>query len=141
MLANDNGLWTRQSGASTNKRSFDVFKAGTPLKPNQSGFRSTRGFESAPRNQLLAGYLAHEYLARGTLFGERWDPTVSESADPADTKRMKPSKKAAERKSKSEAANVEKNHRYIDVARLLKLDWAHIPGIFNPTQLARFLQV
>lgn len=91
-------------------------------KEPDGGFDGPREPSSAAAppagNRLLAGYLAHEFLTSGTLFGQVWDP--SRSAQPV---------------RKSEPAVV-----YADVAVLLKGDGAHIPGVVNPTQLARWLQ-
>ncbi|PKU62643.1 uncharacterized protein LOC110112863 [Dendrobium catenatum] len=69
-------------------------------------------------NRLLAGYLAHEFLTSGTLFGQMWDPARS----------VQPVRKP------------EPVMAYADVAVLLKGNGAHIPGVVNPTQLARWLQ-
>ncbi|KAJ0963691.1 hypothetical protein J5N97_028813 [Dioscorea zingiberensis] len=70
-------------------------------------------------NRLLAGYLAHEFLSKGTLFGNRLDP-----AEPNRKPDRAPQPKA-----------------YADVARVLKADGVHVPGVVNPTQLARWLQM
>lgn len=99
--------------------------------------------EPASRNQLLAGYLAHEFLTKGTLFGQPWDPARAEAVPvSADPRRLKPSgqKLKAEMSSRAEP-QVERNQRYVEVADLLKTDGAHFPGIVNPTQLARSLQL
>ncbi|XP_058208060.1 uncharacterized protein LOC131321059 [Rhododendron vialii] len=99
--------------------------------------------EPASRNQLLAGYLAHEFLTKGTLFGQPWDPARAEAVPvSADSRRLKLSgqKFKAEMSSRAEP-QVERNQRYVEVADLLKTDGAHFPGIVNPTQLARSLQL
>lgn len=99
--------------------------------------------DPASSNQLLAGYLAHEFLTKGTLFGQPWDPARAEAVPvSAELRRPKPSgqKFQAEMGSRAEP-QVEKNQRYVEVADLLKNDGAHLPGIVNPTQLARSLQL
>lgn len=97
--------------------------------------------EPASKNQLLAGYLAHEFLTKGTLFGQPWDPALAEAVPvSADSRRLKPSGLKDEMSSRAEP-QVEKNQRYVEVADLLKTDGAHFPGIVNPTQLARSLQL
>uniref|UniRef100_A0A2P2K669 Uncharacterized protein MANES_13G037700 n=1 Tax=Rhizophora mucronata TaxID=61149 RepID=A0A2P2K669_RHIMU len=97
--------------------------------------------EAASNNRLLAGYLAHEYLTKGTLFGQKWDPTRADAVPVSDvehSKEMKPSHKA---ETSGKAEPTEENYqRYLKVSRLLKTDGAHIPGIVNPTQLRFFLQ-
>ncbi|XP_048232258.1 uncharacterized protein LOC125370508 [Ricinus communis] len=100
-------------------------------------------------NQLLAGYLAHEFLTKGTLFGQRWDParaeasgggggSGSESNVSNNNHRTKASQKGKEAEPSKERENYQ---RYVEVSGLLKGDGAHLPGIFNPSQLAHFLQM
>ena len=68
-------------------------------------------------NRLLAGYLAHEFLARGTVLGERRGPggpgTGSEPSQ-----------------GLGPAA------RYKAVAALVQGGGARVPGVVNPAQLA-----
>ncbi|KAF6994550.1 hypothetical protein CFC21_011223 [Triticum aestivum] len=61
-------------------------------------------------NRLLAGYLAHEFLACGTVLGERRAPGGPDTG--------------------SEAA------RYEAVAALVQVGGACVPGVVNPAQLA-----
>ena len=93
-------------------------------------------------NKILAGYLAHEFLTRGTLFGQQWDPTsstahqneaVSVSSKKAEKEKKKPS---GEAKGQVEE---DQQQRYVELANLLKTGGAHLPGIVNPTQLTHFL--
>lgn len=74
-------------------------------------------------NRLLAGYLAHEFLTQGTLFGQRWDPAETKNPDRGRADEPGPVK------------------AYAEVACLLKAEGAHIPGVVNPTQLSRWLQM
>lgn len=89
-------------------------------------------------NRLLAGYMAYEFLTKGTLLGRKFDPARAEASPSAVAIQWK--------KPKSEAAPpeiIKKEHQiqsYADVATLLKTDGAHISDIVNPTQLARWLQ-
>ncbi|KAK5784041.1 uncharacterized protein LOC108487512 [Gossypium arboreum] len=113
-------------------------KPAAPLAASQKAARPVFS------NQLLAGYLAYEFLTRETLFGQPWDPAqlqqpatdsrrgIKEDAEPSDRSR------AGDFESKPREDN---HQRYVEVASLLKTDGAHIPGIVNPTQLARFLQM
>uniref|UniRef100_A0A803LMM9 Embryo sac development arrest 6 n=2 Tax=Chenopodium quinoa TaxID=63459 RepID=A0A803LMM9_CHEQI len=86
-------------------------------------------------NRLLAGYMAHEFLTKGTLFGQKFDPARAEAVPVS----------AAEPKRKPGqtgfGSGVKPNRSYADVAQLLKSDGTHIPGIVNPTQLARWIQM
>ncbi|XP_068664517.1 uncharacterized protein [Aristolochia californica] len=92
-------------------------------------------------NRLLAGYLAHEFLTNGTLFGQKWDPSRAVAAPlscPSDSKKPRRGDPIA---TAAPAPAPTKPHGYADVAKLLKTDGAHIPGIVNPTELARWLQI
>ncbi|KAJ4844056.1 hypothetical protein Tsubulata_013464 [Turnera subulata] len=82
-----------------------------------------------PSNQLLAGYLAHEYLTKGTLFGQPWGDAAEGSA----TKTAEPSQEAEPGK--------DGYRRYLEVSSLLNTDGAHLPDVINPTQLARLLHM
>ncbi|KAK8717939.1 hypothetical protein V6N13_045189 [Hibiscus sabdariffa] len=100
-------------------------------------------------NQLLAGYLAHEFLTRGTLFGQPWGPTrplqsaaesrraIGGEAEP----RERSATGAAEPDLEPKLREENKRQRYVEVASLLKTDGAHVPGIVNPSQLSRFLEI
>lgn len=95
--------------------------------------------EPVSSNRLLAGYLAHEFLTEGTLFGQKWDPARAEAVP------LSAAAPAVPRKTKSvdrAAAEPTKQHgSYADVASLMKTDGVHVPGIVNPTQLARWIQM
>ncbi|KAJ0229693.1 Uncharacterized protein HA466_0313900 [Hirschfeldia incana] len=92
--------------------------------------------EPVGSNQLiLAGYLSHEFLTNGTLFGEQWDPARAQ-AGPTESNKLKRSH------INEPAEEIEpKQKRYVEVANLLRSDGAHLPGIVNPAQLARFLNL
>ncbi|XP_052170699.1 uncharacterized protein LOC127786945 [Diospyros lotus] len=100
--------------------------------PVQSSAKSP---EPASNNQLLAGYLAHEFLTKGTLFGQPWGSTRAEAVES-----RRPKQPGSSQEAEAEA-RIEEYQRYVEVASLLKTDGAHLPGIVNPTQLARFLQL
>ncbi|KAG0526612.1 hypothetical protein BDA96_06G160300 [Sorghum bicolor] len=74
-------------------------------------------------NKLLAGHLAHEFLAHGTLLGRRIEP--SRGAPGTAPARAEPDPK----------------RRYAEVSWLLMASGAHVPGVVNPTQLGRWLQI
>uniref|UniRef100_A0A6N2KFG2 Uncharacterized protein n=1 Tax=Salix viminalis TaxID=40686 RepID=A0A6N2KFG2_SALVM len=119
----------------------DTLKPSTPAKltkPAPPQASSDRGLDSASSNQLLAGYLAHEYLTKGTLFGQPWEPARADvvpvpDADSAGV--VKPTRKA------EPEPNKDNYERYVEVSRLLKIGGPNLPDIINPTQLARFLQM
>ncbi|KAF8392156.1 hypothetical protein HHK36_022498 [Tetracentron sinense] len=110
------------------REDFDAF-----IKPSITAVVTTNSKADKPAssNQLLAGYLAHEFLTQRTLFGQIWDPARAEaflvSADSAESKAAPPP--------------LVKNQRYGEVARLLKMDGAHIQDVVNPTQLAQWIQM
>ncbi|XP_047095912.1 uncharacterized protein LOC124708276 [Lolium rigidum] len=68
-------------------------------------------------NRLLAGYLAHEFLARGTVLGERRGPGGPDTGSEAT-------------QGLGQAA------RYEAVAALVQGGGARVPGVVNPAQLA-----
>lgn len=136
-------------------------RSTAPIKPSSKPSVSSPAQAPANNNILLAGYLAHEYLHKGTLFGQLYTPAppASPAASSAGSKTtIQPSSgslnrergKAVELKPKlkpkpSEKKRIHepqlvKNQRYADVSQLLK-DGVHIPGIVNPSQLARFLHL
>ncbi|KAG2262048.1 hypothetical protein Bca4012_013297 [Brassica carinata] len=98
-------------------------------KPTTS---TTTAAEQAGSNQLLAGYLAHEFLSKGTLFGEQWNLARSESI--AEARKNKPCHDI-------EPSDDYKRRRYVEVADILRADGAFMPGIVNPSQLARSLKL
>ncbi|CAN4091088.1 unnamed protein product [Withania somnifera] len=87
-------------------------------------------------NPILAGYMAYEYLTKGTLLGQKFDAKAVPVNALAEPKKKKPSLEEAE-KSKPKP----KNESYVEVAGLLRSDGTHIPGIVNPTQLAQWIQM
>jgi hypothetical protein len=90
-----------------------------PWKPAPAPARAAAG--GGGGNKLLAGHLAHEFLAHGTLLGRRIEPSRGATA-PA---RAEPDPK----------------RRYAEVSWLLMASGAHVPGVVNPTQLGRWLQI
>lgn len=126
---NHNSISTTSSTPTTPSTSARTIDSGSGLGFNSS---TTNPVSS---NRLLAGYMAHEFLTKGTLFGQKFDPARAEAVPVS----------AAEPKRKSGQTGFEPgmkpNRSYADVAQLLKADGAHIPGIVNPTQLARWIQM
>ncbi|CAA7390551.1 unnamed protein product [Spirodela intermedia] len=92
-------------------------------------------------NRLLAGYLAHEFLTLGTLFGQRWDPPAAVKPPAPPLRAVGKSGAPPPPPSAGEAKQGKPPSGYAEVACLLKAEGAHIPGIVNPTQLARWLQM
>lgn len=143
---------------SNNKRKerddFDL-KHLTPTKLSKPDVPLATSFDQAAAhppvlpNQLLAGYLAHEFLTRSTLFGQPWDPARphQQTAAVVESKTGTREEEEAEPSERSREGDAQpkpkpKPHQmYVEVASLLKEDGAHIPGIVNPSQLARLLQM
>ncbi|XP_076914886.1 uncharacterized protein LOC143574045 [Bidens hawaiensis] len=100
-------------------------------------------------NKLMAGYLAHEFLTKGTLFGQPWDPAradaapVSAAAHLADFR--KPMKQIVSQKEKPAEPKLGDKRKFDSYAQrsgiLMGKNGVHIPGIVNPTQLTRFLNL
>ncbi|KAG7626306.1 hypothetical protein AtNW77_Chr3g0182851 [Arabidopsis thaliana] len=85
--------------------------------------------EAATPNWLLAGYMAHEYLTCGTMLGRKlysgWaevGPLVSPS--PLQSREVKKARQS-----------------YSELASVFKTDGNHVPGVVNPTQLAKWIQM
>ncbi|KAL3626448.1 hypothetical protein CASFOL_029997 [Castilleja foliolosa] len=149
-------------GASRKRKERDVFFSSTstkPFIPPTSVSRAvsltnqpTTSFKVAEpeqqplsSNRLLAGYMAHEFLTKGTLFGQTFDSARADAVpvnSAAESRRniresqVKPSVEA-EPSGKPKP----KPQSYAEVANLLKSERSHIPGIVNPTQLARWIQM
>ncbi|XP_028758311.1 uncharacterized protein LOC114717356 [Neltuma alba] len=127
----------KPSPSSNAPTTINSTKSLKPDKP-RAGFEPPRsngkGLEPTSSTQLLAGFLAHEFLTRGTLFGEPWDPfRAAEGPTEADKRKGK--------SSQTREAEPEKQERYAELADLLRASGTHVPGIVNPTQLSRFLHL
>ncbi|XP_047951700.1 uncharacterized protein LOC125197047 [Salvia hispanica] len=99
---------------------------------------SSKGSEPQPvaSNRLLAGYMAYEFLTKGTLFGQKFDPGRAEAmpVNVAEPKRNRHGKEA-------EPMVKPKPESYAEVANIIRSDAVHIQGVVNPTQLARWIQM
>lgn len=117
-------------GASRKRKDRDGSDAPRTQIPPKVEPNSSAAARPAPAsNRLLAGYLAHEFLTKGTLFGRRWEPGRSEPG------------KSPEPPVRSEPDPAKPPRAYVEVSQLLKTEGVHIPGVVNPTQLARWLQM
>ncbi|OMO95269.1 hypothetical protein CCACVL1_05462 [Corchorus capsularis] len=117
------------------REAFYSFKQSTPVQTSvYAGPRSTPPPNCS--NRLLAGYMAHEFLTRGTLFGQKFDPARAEAIPLIGS--LGESRKA---KPGTEPYLKKEGQGYAEVASILKDDGTHIPGIVNPTQLARWIQM
>lgn len=91
---------------------------GSP-KLNSSKLPKLEGPNPVSTNMLLAGYLAHEFLSKGTLLGRRMGQSPG----------------------LQEESQEQKYQRYVELTLLLKTDGAHLFDIVNPNQLAQFLKL
>ncbi|KAL9996948.1 hypothetical protein Hdeb2414_s0007g00254981 [Helianthus debilis subsp. tardiflorus] len=82
----------------------------------------SKGMEmTSSSNKLLAGYMAHEFRTKGTVLGKKLEGDRAEKG----------------------AVVVEKE-RYKEITSLLMMrndGGVHIPGVVNPAQLARWIQM
>jgi len=107
------------------ERELQAAQAPAPAKA-EPGNKPAPAGPAGGNNKLLAGHLAHEFLAHGTLLGRRIEPGRAGPAPaPAPAARAEPDPK----------------RRYAEVSWLLMTSGAHIPGVVNPTQLGRWLQI
>lgn len=103
---------------------------------------SGKGFlEPKPSNHLLAGYLAHEYLTKGTLLGQPWAPSRAEGPTGEKDDGAEEGEAAEMAPAPCRRAEEEEKKRYAEVAGLFMGGGTHLPGVVNPTQLARFLHL
>ncbi|KAI4303972.1 hypothetical protein MLD38_039547 [Melastoma candidum] len=86
---------------------------------NNGGGRRAGGVVTMPSsdNKILAGYLAYEFLRKGSILGERFGSAVKQQEEEEERRSLK------------------------EVASILKVDGVHIPGIFNPSQLSRWIRM
>ncbi|GLJ36422.1 hypothetical protein SUGI_0731320 [Cryptomeria japonica] len=85
-------------------------------------------------NRRLACFMAREYLSRGTLLGKPWPPqdsnmTPQENATAQEKKNLQGDKAASEREALY----------YTLTTDFFRSDDIHIPGIYNPSQMAAWL--
>ncbi|KAK7835424.1 uncharacterized protein LOC112015176 [Quercus suber] len=103
--------------------------------PTPAPVQASKPSELKSSNRLLAGYMAYEFLTRGTLLGQKFDPARADSVPVG-------SLSSAESKREAEPSVKKKEHQsYGEVANILKTEGTHIPDIVNPTQLARWIQM
>ncbi|KAG4983706.1 hypothetical protein AAZX31_10G173200 [Glycine max] len=89
--------------------------------------------EPAPSsNRLLAGYLAHEFLTRGTLLGQKFELDLDRAG-------LAGSSSAEASAVEARPCVVKEHHSYEVLANLLKRKETHIKGIVNPTQLSNWI--
>ncbi|KAK4421792.1 hypothetical protein Salat_2129800 [Sesamum alatum] len=146
-------------GASRKRKEMDAVYSSTlskPLVPPMAVSRAVSGAKPATTsckgaeqqapssNRLLAGYMAYEFLTKGTLFGQKFDPARAGAVpvSSAESKRSRLSLSHSQSCTEGESSGKSKPQGYAEVAQLLRIsDGAHIPGVVNPTQLARWIQM
>ncbi|KDP26500.1 hypothetical protein JCGZ_17658 [Jatropha curcas] len=125
------------------REGFDSLKPSPPSppttkipKPNAPEAGSGNLAEPISSNQLLAGYLAYEYLTKGTLYGQPWERAGAEPVVGMESKNVEPNQEVEEAEP-----NKGNYQTYMEVSSLLKADGAHLPGVVNPSQLSRVLKM
>ena len=117
------------------KPSASTAPAPAPV-PAPDPAQASKPSELKSSNRLLAGYMAYEFLTRGTLLGQKFDPARAEAVPVGSLS------SSAESKREAEPSVKKKEHQsYGEVANILKTEGTHIPDIVNPTQLARWIQM
>ncbi|CAH9078162.1 unnamed protein product [Cuscuta epithymum] len=114
--------------------SYSMWPSSPVMAVNKATVSSKQA-EPFSSNRLLAGYMAYEFLTKGTVFGQIFDQARAEAVSASSTDEV------GRGKSGTEPEPEQGNQTYNEVASLLKSDGAHIPGIVNPTQLAQWLQM
>ncbi|KAL2242614.1 UNVERIFIED_CONTAM: hypothetical protein Sindi_0379400 [Sesamum indicum] len=145
-------------GASRKPKEMEAFYSSTlskPLVPPTAVSRavswtnpattSCKGAEqqAVSSNRLLAGYMAYEFLTKGTLLGQKFDPARAGAVPVslAESKRSRLSLSHNQPCTEGEPNGKSKPQGYAEVAQLLRSEGAHIPGVVNPTQLARWIHM
>ncbi|KAI3826682.1 hypothetical protein L1987_00734 [Smallanthus sonchifolius] len=116
------------------RESLHPAKRPTPPPPPPTVTASTtvktsignKAIESTSSNKLLAGYMVHEFKTKGTLLGQKFDPAGAETAE------------------RGEIRPVSGNERYKEITSLIMMKsdgGVHLPGVVNPSQLARWIQM
>ncbi|KAL3812336.1 hypothetical protein ACJIZ3_013604 [Penstemon smallii] len=140
--------------SSRKRKERDSFYSSTSSKPSvpQAAVSGTNRVSTSSKeaeqqplssNRVLAGYMAYEFLTKGTLLGQKFDPARAEAipVNSPDSKRNKPSQSQVHVGIEAERIGMSKPHNYAEMANLLKSDGAHIPEVVNPTHLARWIQM
>ncbi|KAG8373195.1 hypothetical protein BUALT_Bualt12G0145800 [Buddleja alternifolia] len=114
-----------------------------PAAVSGTKFATTSSSRSAPlsSNRLLAGYMAYEFLTKGTLFGQIFDPARAEPNPVAADRHQYKIRNRLHSSAEAEPSvkPKPKPNGYAEVAWLMKSEGAHIPGVVNPTQLAGWI--
>jgi hypothetical protein len=100
----------------------------------------TKGYEPVSPNMLLAGYLAYEFLSKGTLMGKPFvssegqtkEEENSDGGEEGEATEASPSQRP-EMKTKMEM--------YVGVMEMLMGGEIHLQGVVNPTQIACLLDM
>ncbi|GLJ36418.1 hypothetical protein SUGI_0731220 [Cryptomeria japonica] len=85
-------------------------------------------------NWRLACFMAREYLSRGTLLGKPWPPQDS-NGTPWENASAQPRKNIRG----DEAAGERESLYFTLTTNFLRSDDIHLPGIFNPSQMAAWI--
>ncbi|KAK7268827.1 hypothetical protein RIF29_21536 [Crotalaria pallida] len=134
MMKNHHPLKMLPPGTSRKRKHTE---ADEPAKPKAA--------EPVPSNRLLAGFLAHEFLTKGSLFGQKFDTeTVRAYAEPLTgptTAKPNRSQLNSQAVEPSRPSVRKEQESYGEVASIMKTDGTHIKGIVNPTQLSRWIHM
>ncbi|KAK4744583.1 hypothetical protein SAY87_010895 [Trapa incisa] len=131
------------------------------MKPPRPTPQAKPAAEPKVDDKILAGCMAYEFLTRGTLLGRVLDNGQTQAvhvSPPGSSKEtrtnwMKESRGLNNGRTNAAAhmsppgpnkethpSQMKKSQSYTELARVLKMEGAYIPGIVNPTDLARWVQ-
>ncbi|KAL2321070.1 hypothetical protein Fmac_030039 [Flemingia macrophylla] len=112
--------WPTVPNSNKRKERDQASPSSKPTSPFTKLSRPRSGPEPiVPNHMLLAGYLANEFLTKGTLLGRNLGQPVNPDVE----------------------SKQQKHERYVELSLFLKTEGAHLFGIVNPTQLAHFLKL
>jgi hypothetical protein len=108
----------------------------------------TKGYEPISPNKLLAGYLAYEFLTKGTLMGKPFVSSEGQTKEEVNSDDGEEENgnggeegEATKAMSSQRPKMKTKMEMYVGIMEMLMSGEIHLQGVVNPTQIARFLDM
>lgn len=125
-------LWQiLMTGASRKRKEREALYTAEPSAPPSTAAATTttpsEAGELVASNRHLAGYMACEFLTKGTLLGQRWEPDRGQALPASsDLDELKPGLSRSRSRSwslEAEPSGRVKQQRYVEVAKLVERRW------------------
>ncbi|KAI3697140.1 hypothetical protein L6452_29925 [Arctium lappa] len=119
-------------------------KFGRATVTSSTGITASKGMEVTSSNKLLAGYMAYEFLTKGTVLGQKFESCVKNQNQ--NLYQNQKQKQSGIEAGETEKWRKEKESSYKEITSLMMMKsdhggGIHVPGIVNPTQLDRWIQM